>query len=351
MVEVKLFFSYMEVNETIYASMASNPVRCELNETCHRGCTDDERLFTATLEDEMGDGWNAGAINLLYYFYLDRGEVNQNMTMPNEDDRDDATLADARSASYSNTLPGGVSRTIPLCLADGEYQFSTGSPNASIGSDAFGGEGSWPESSWTFCAQTGALFDSAIFHVQDGVCAVMNPEPTVTPVEGIEASPSPTTPYEVGASPAPTTLYEVEASLAPTTLHKVEASPAPTTLHEVGASQAPTTLHEVGASPAPTKILHDDDYASLPPFANHGDESTIGTPAGDGTDSGNGGLETWQMLAISCGAVVLVGITAVVGKVGQINGWFGRPELEPLVVSMSGGGELIPDPNFDEFTP
>ena len=347
----------------------------------------------------MGDGWNAGAINLLYYFYLDRGEVNQNMTMPNEDDRDDATLADARSASYSNTLPGGVSRTIPLCLADGEYQFSTGSPNASIGSDAFGGEGSWPESSWTFCAQTGALFDSAIFHVQDGVCAVMNPEPTVTPVEGIEASPSPTTPYEVGASPAPTTLYEVEASLAPTTLHKVEASPAPTTLHEVGASQAPTTLHEVGASqaptthhevgasqapttlrevgasqapttlhevgasqapttlhevgasPAPTKILHDDDYASLPPFANHGDESTIGTPAGDGTDSGNGGLETWQMLAISCGAVVLVGITAVVGKVGQINGWFGRPELEPLVVSMSGGGELIPDPNFDEFTP
>lgn len=144
----------------------------------------------ATLEDEVGDGWNVGRINSFDMFRVEPQEVPEHPESYKNISVDTA-LRETFAASYTNTLPGGYNRSIPICMADGEYMLSVVSP---VISKAVGHENgsdfctdcgrSGSESSWNLCGFTGGLSDSALLLVQDGVCMVIEssgptPQPSV----------------------------------------------------------------------------------------------------------------------------------------------------------------------------
>ncbi|CAM9594067.1 unnamed protein product, partial [Hapterophycus canaliculatus] len=131
-VDVKLYMRYLKVDDDFYTLRSKDPARCVLGEACHRRCDPGELVYIAELGDSMGDGWNAGGINHFDHFRLEsRSEltaiVAADMAPPtNGTDKTDAAAAAAvRRTSYKNTMPGGSSRRVPLCLSDGEYFFST----------------------------------------------------------------------------------------------------------------------------------------------------------------------------------------------------------------------------------
>lgn len=131
-----------------------------------------------------------------------------------EADPETATAA-ARRASYKNTMLGGSIRKVPVCLADGEYLFSTEFQNAdaeapttygpySAAASAFSvGGRHFYESQWTFCGYTGMLSEYTHILVADGLCTPIlgwgeTAAPAVTPITGITPAP---TPADVGENP------------------------------------------------------------------------------------------------------------------------------------------------------
>ncbi|CAM9697393.1 unnamed protein product, partial [Choristocarpus tenellus] len=140
-VVVKLYFNYMDVEESL-----SPIVTCPLQENCHRKCTAGEALFETVLTDEVGDGWNSGALGRYDHFSLDAkvagGEIIESV--------------------YLNSLLGGKNRTVPLCLADGQYLFSTDflSPRYDGGTPY--------ESNWFFCGSQGILSEYVYVNILDG---------------------------------------------------------------------------------------------------------------------------------------------------------------------------------------
>lgn len=151
----------------------------------------------ATLEDEMGDGWNVGRINTFDMLHVEPQEVTEhpesykNISI-------DTMLRERYGASYTNTLPGGYNRSIPICMADGEYMLSVVPPVASYAvgyenGSAFCADcgGSRSESSWNLCGYTGGLSDSVLLLVQGAVCMVIEPSDP-TPQPSVEMTQPPT---------------------------------------------------------------------------------------------------------------------------------------------------------------
>ncbi|CAN0250419.1 unnamed protein product, partial [Pylaiella littoralis] len=214
-VDVELYFHYLETDEPFYDLRSEGAAYCALNETCHRKCDPGERGFTVELADGFGDGWNAGGINAFDHFRLDSHSelmaeviVAMDATSSSSSSSGEAaaaaaaaaTTATVRRTSYKNTMLGGSSRTVPLCLADGEYFFSTefhNPPKASEpgGTFSIGGR-LYAESSWSFCGATGVLADYTYVRIVDGVCAA-------TAGWG-ETAPPASTPTQVGATNMPT---------------------------------------------------------------------------------------------------------------------------------------------------
>lgn len=244
------------------------------------------------LGDTMGDGWNAGGINLFDHFTLDsdkellaEGTVS---VIPNDAEAE-ATLAAARRASYKNTMLGGSSRKLPLCLADGEYLFSTEyqpSPTVGVyGAFSIGGREVY-ESNWTFCGASGMLSDYQHVRVEGGDCMAITGwggtvEPGTTPVPG--------------------------ATIAPT--------PAPTDGDGAGGGENRDIDEGGGESP----------IAAEPP------------------------LSDLQIFAIGFGALMLAGAAAAGGTYAQNKGWFGAAAAGAGGAAAAGGGP--PNPDSDEFAP
>lgn len=155
----------------------------------------------------MGDGWNAGGINTFDHFRVDsRSELMAEAIVVADTTHIDATtaaaatIATARRTSYKNTMMGGSSRTVPLCLADGEYFFSTEFHTPEGAEDAGGpfsiGGRIFSESSWSFCGATGMLSDYTYVSIVDGACTVtdgwgVTAAPAATPVVGSTTVPTP----------------------------------------------------------------------------------------------------------------------------------------------------------------
>ncbi|CAM9213073.1 unnamed protein product, partial [Scytosiphon promiscuus] len=218
-VDVKVYMSYLQVDDDFYTLRSKDPTRCDLRETCHRSCETGESGFIAELEDSMGDGWNAGGINHFDHFRLESQSelaavVAADMTPSTNDTNGTAgtaaaaAAAAARRTSYKNTMLGGSSRKVPVCLSDGEYLFSTefqvptpdplatyGTYSAPDSVFSVGGR-QFSESSWTFCGYTGMLSDYTHVRVSGGVCVATDgwgqaAAPSATPVVGVEEAPTP----------------------------------------------------------------------------------------------------------------------------------------------------------------
>lgn len=246
----------------------------------------------------MGDGWNAGGINLFDHFKIDsRRELMSEVT--GAMDADETATASARRASYQNTMLGGYEREIPVCLAEGEYLFSTefhnanakaptkyGTYDAAAAVFSVGGRHDY-ESTWTFCGHTGVLSNYTYVRVADGKC---------TPTLGWgETAPPSTTPV-------------------------ITDPPAPT---PVGGSE-------------------DDDEGN-----ENRDEG------GDGESSTTGGSNTLsdlEIFAIGFGALLLAGGAAAGGTYAQNKGWFASAGAAGAGAA---GGAVggAPNPDSDEFAP
>lgn len=274
-------------------------------------CGTGEWGFTAELEDTIGDGWNAGGINLFDHFNLDsRRELSAEVTAamaPNETDPEAATAAAAtaaaRRSSYKNTVLGGFARKIPVCLADGEYLFSTefhnsnaeaptsyGPYSAAAGVFSVGGR-HYTESTWTICGHTGLLSDHTYLRVAGGSCM---------PTQGWGETASPSTTPVVGVTVPPTP----------------------------GGGETP-----------------DDDGGENRGGGGDGDED------GESTSSSNT-LSDLEIFAIGCGALILAGGAAASGTYAQNQGWFAAGAGGGAAgAAAAGAGGGAPNPDSDEFAP
>lgn len=276
-------------------------------------CDTGEWGFTAELADSMGDGWNAGGINLFDHFKLDsRRELMAEVTaaMASNDTDPESAAATARRSSYQNTMLGGYTRKVPVCLADGEYLFSTEYKNsAAQAPTAYGpysaaesvfsvGGRHYTESTWTFCGHTGMLSDYTYLRVANGSC---------TPTEGW------------GETAAPSTTPVVGITVPPT--------PAP----QEGGGETP-----------------------------NGDGGGDGDGDGDGENRGTGGdadgesttgdtLTDLEIFGIGFGALILAGAAAAGGTYAQNQGWFAAAAAGGAAGGAASGG--APNPDSDEFAP
>lgn len=246
--------------------------------------------FTAELGDTMGDGWNAGAINVFDHFHLmSAAELLDEITAPIVSSQAEAVAAAsaARRASYSNTMLGGKARAIPLCLDDGEeYLFETefhAAPSGGVhGPFSVGGREAF-ESNWTFCGASGMLSDYQHVRVENGGCVA---------ITGWGGTP-------IG-DPVPPDVV-------------VTPTPAPT---EGGGSRD----------------------------IDGGEESPAG---GD-----DGALTDLQIFAIGFGALMLAGAAAAGGTYAQNKGWFGGAAAAAGAGGAAGAaGGGAPNPDVDEFAP
>ncbi|CAM9620083.1 unnamed protein product, partial [Ectocarpus sp. 4 AP-2014] len=292
-VDVKLYFNYLKAGDKFHAKRSENAVRCVLSETCHRRCESGEWSFPAELRDSMGDGWNAGGINLFDHFRLEsRSELMAEVSaMMSSDEANTAaaTAAAARRTSYLNTMLGGSARTVPLCLSDGEYLFSTQfhTPGPGDSSHAFDVAGRlFSESTWTFCGHEGTLADYTHVRVAGGLC---------TPIAdwGETAAPS-TTPF-LGATPVPT--------------------PAPGTGTGTGGGGGGGDGGSTTTDSTTDGAGDNDDEKNR--SVGGGDSDDRGS--GSGSSSGNS-LTDLQIFAIGFGALALAGVAAAGGTYAQNNG-------------------------------
>lgn len=260
-----------------------------------KSCNPGELEFMVELGDTMGDGWNAGGINMFDHFTLDSDKEllaeGTASVIPN-DAQAEATLAAARRTSYKNTMLGGSSRKLPLCLAEGEYLFSTEykpSPTTGVyGAFSVGGREAY-ESNWTFCGASGMLSDYQHVRVEGGDCVAISGwggavEPGTTPVPGATVAPAP--------------------------------------------------------APAPT-----DDGGG-------GENRDIGDGEDGGSESlrADASLSDLQIFAIGFGALVLAGAAAAGGTYAQNKGWFGGGAAAAGAGGAAAAGGA-PNPDSDEFAP
>lgn len=139
----------------------------------------------------MGDGWCAGALGKYDHFWIDPRSSFLALAPGIQSPSDGDAVAGATTVrdSYTNTLLGGFNRTVPLCLADGEYLFST----QFTGDRADGA--TIVESKWSFCLTEGGLSGFAHVLVTDGACAPVaawdwTVTPAVTPFDGVTPAPT-----------------------------------------------------------------------------------------------------------------------------------------------------------------
>ena len=260
----------------------------------------------------MGDGWNAGGINRFDHFKIDSRrelmtEVEAAMGGANGTS---ASTAMARRASYQNTMLGGFERTVPVCLAEGEYLFSTEFHNSKAKAPtryglydpaaavfSVGGRHA-SESSWTFCGYTGALSNFTFVRVADGEC---------TPTLGW------------------------------------------------GATAAPSTTPVVGVTEPPTPIPGDSDSGDGDDDGGNENRGNGGGGGGDGeepasTQGDNNTLSDLEIFAIGFGALLLAGGAAAGGTYAQNKGWFAAAGAGAAGGAAAAGGGA-PNPDSDEFAP
>lgn len=244
----------------------------------------------------MGDGWNAGGINLFDHFKLEsRQDLMAEVTAAMDSNVSDSKAA-ARRASYTNTMLGGFTRKIPVCLSEGEYLFSTEFQNTNMGpptrygpysdeASAFSvGGRRFSESSWTICGHTGMLSDYTFLRVGNTSC-----EPALDWGETVAPSPTPT----VG-------------------------TPINPTLEGVNGGDGD------GEGP-----------------------NGIGTTA-DTSDT----LSDAEIMAIGFGALVVAAAAAAGGTYAQNKGWFSAAAGGGAAgAAAAGAGGGAPNPDSDEFAP
>lgn len=290
-VEAKLYFDYIDVSETFYDLHARVATVCNLEETCHANCSIGEARLDIHLEDEVGDGWNSGSLGAFDYFWVAFKDKLTGLRRGNARRRDAVPINALRLPLYNNTLLGGFSRIVPMCLADGDYVLSTGFNNGRID----GGEPS--ESTWTFCGVTGILAESAHFRVTDGNC-------TATDGQGnkIVVTPEPTTNSASTPAPINGTMY-------------------------------------VGGD--------DDDMSDLAADDDDGFTSIGGEEAVDDDNQ----TEEWVWFAVGFGMLSLTILVAGVGILAQNRGWFKNTPGAGAGAAAGVGGVAAgaPDPDFDEF--
>lgn len=256
----------------------------------------------------MGDGWNAGGINLFDHFTLDSRRELKDEVMAAMDSNDPATAA-ARRGSYKNTMLGGFTREIPVCLGEGEYLFSTEFQNSkmeplttygpySAAATVFSvGGRHYAESTWSFCGGNGTLSDYTFLRVENGNCK---------------------TTQGWGETAAPATTPVVGATLSPT------PSPGAVDGGEGG---------EGGEG------------------GNDGNENRGGEDDGSTTtDDGGDTLTDLEIFAIGLGALLLAAGAAAGGTYAQNKGWF-APAAAGGAAGAAAGGGGAPNPDSDEFAP
>eukprot|EP00752_Nemacystus_decipiens_P018756 g16816.t1 len=320
-VEAKLYFNYMRVDEAFFTIRSENAPHCPMAESCHRSCGADEYGFRAVLEDKIGDGWNAGGINLFDHFKIDsRLELMSEMSAAM--DSNDTAAIDARRSSYKNTMLGGFHRTVPVCLADGEYLFSTDFHNSFTAAPTHYGKYNdaatvfsvggrdISESTWTFCGHTGVLSNYTYLRVDNGWC---------TPTGGF------------------------------------------------GETAAPATTPVVGTKPPSTPVVTDDDGdnggnddGGNDDGGSGGDDDSKENRGGvDDDDDGEGGasagdadtLSDLEIFAIGFGALLLAAGAAAGGTYAQNKGWFSPAAAGGAAGGAAAAGGGAPNPDSDEFAP
>lgn len=411
MVDLRLYFSFMSVTQTFYEMRAEAPTSCELAETCHRACGANESRFDVVLSDTMGDGWNAGGLGKYDHFWLDTREAYDTLVpdawSPSQDDG--KAQAASRAIWYENTLLTGYERTVPLCLANGEYLFSTEllpwplQESADHTTDA-GTE--YSESSWSFCGAEGGLSDYTHVKVQDGYCIPISgwaqtASPAVTPVSAYTPAPTssavnppgtdtPTPNLPAVDTPVPTQSGDGLYPMTPVPTQSGDglypATPQPT---QSGDGLYPMTpmptksgdgLYPV--TPQPTiygiSAVGDDDsfvtaddghYAAstLAPMQsgdglfpvtpqpttvtenNSDDDDNTATTHGGTTEDEDDGIATWKILVVAFSAVGAALVAAAAGLRAHKKGWFAA--VGGGGVAAAGGAAGAPDPNVDEFAP
>lgn len=278
-------------------------------------CDPDERGFTVELADEFGDGWNAGGINAFDHFRLDsRSELMAEVIVAMDAESEataSASTASARRTYYKNTLLGGSSRTVPLCLADGEYFFSTEFHTSKEsmepgGTFSIGGR-LFSESKWSFCGTTGVLADYTYVSIVDGLC---------TATEG----------WGETAAPAATPV--------------------------VGSTKVPTPAPDSGGNPDSV------DTTITPTPSPDGGENRGGVTSSDGDDAVEEEevtLSNIEIVGIGIGAMAIAALAAAGGTYAQQHGWFaaaaaggaGGAAAAGAAGGAAGGGGSAPD----EFAP
>lgn len=285
--------------------------------TNRNSCAAGEWGFVAELEDRIGDGWNAGGINLFDHFKLDnRFELMSEVSAAMDSNDTAAATATARRASYQNTMLGGFNRTIPVCLADGEYLFSTefhnsftaapthyGPYDAAAAVFSVGGR-DFSESTWTVCGHTGVLSNYTYLRVDNGWC-------TATTGWGATAAPS-TTPV-FGTTPAP----------------------------------SPASGGNGGDDDSNPGSGGDDDGGN----DDGGNENRGADDDEDGesTTDGPNTLTDLEIFAIGFGALLLAGGAAAGGTYAQNQGWFAAAAAGGAGGAAAAGGGGAPI--GDEFAP
>lgn len=296
-VHTQLYFDYIDVLEPFYDLRASAAPSCSLRETCHASCSEGDTLLDAHLSDDIGDGWNSGSLGKFDFFRVhaatkrERGEGDARGS-------DGRVLKSSGRFLYENTLLGGYARTVPLCLRDGDYVFST----QFTGNRHDGGHPS--ESRWTFCGFTGQLAQSTHFRVTDGMCWPTDESSNRTVVSTVTPVPTPV-PYPLPTSPGNDSGVGDEAD------------------GEDG---------EVVEVPAGDEVGEDQDYG------------------------GDTVMEDW-MIGLAIAGFIAVVLAGLLGIYGQKQGWFSTRAGLTDAYSMGGGAGVggmaagAPDPDYDEFTP
>eukprot|EP00904_Undaria_pinnatifida_P005246 jgi/Undpi1/1851/HiC_scaffold_12.g05238.m1 len=349
-VDMKLYFNYLKVNEPFYYLKASNIASCELRESCHRGCASDERLFMTKLQDTVGDGWNAGGISSFDHFRVDNRVAVESSGEDNQAEVDKATIA-----AYENTMLDGRLRNIPICLADGEYLYSTDFPNVqtkgkggATAGVAASGERTADESSWTFCGESGALDKVAYVRVQDGACAMIDkfggtPRPSTTPTPGTTLAP--------GATLAPSaTGGEGEGGGGEGKGGGGEGEGGSGEGEGGGGNgEGGGGKGEGGgeSTPWPTSA-----QPGTPPTAVREPSATPEPTAAGTTATESSGWSTIQILGMGMGALAIAGIAAAGGTYAQHKGYFGAGGRSGGAAGAAASDdEAPPNPDVDEFAP
>lgn len=402
-VSAELYFYYMDVRQPYYDMWSAMAEPCPLREVCHAPCAEEESLFDVELADEMGDGWNAGSLGMYDWFWVHalaesyhngyNGTSSGGGVAGDEASADaTASLMMASEAYHVNTLLGGYWRSVPLCLADGDYLFLTQfTTSRHDGGQAI-------ESSWDFCGVTGILSETMSFSIVDGVCVPTNHENrtiVVTPSstgstedqsssvlfgrpisdsDGWYSDTDRSWSYRSGSASSGTAGNGVEgdgddseAGNDGNTAGGVDDGMAAGNNVDIAEGDGDDT--EAGDYGNTADGDGDEDTEA----GNDGNDTVGGEDDNPGAGSNQGGeegddeksdllagvedeevvVEAW-MFAAGIGSLFAVVAVAILSRYAQSRGYFSGPQRPPPLsdlARLNGIASGAPDPDFDEFTP